>query len=116
MNILYVENHDVFVSVVRREFLKDHHLIVVPTVAKAIFEFDKSGFDLVLTDYDLDDGKGSEVIEYIRRTDDVIPIIAVSSHSRGNEAMIEVGANAICSKMKFENLNKVISGLINGGA
>ncbi len=112
MKILYVENHQAFIDAVKREFLKDHDIQVVPTVQEAKVGADDS-FDLVMCDYDLNDGKGNEFVEYFRTIDSAIPIIAVSSHTKGNDAMLKAGANAVCKKIEFKNINKVISGLVS---
>ena len=70
-------------------------------------------FDVVLCDYDLDDGKGSKVVEHIRGSGSMVPIIAVSSHTEGNESMLEAGANVALSKLEFKKINEVISSLVS---
>ena len=83
MKILYVENHPAFVAAVTREFLRDHEVDVIPTVEGAK-QRSIEQYDLILCDYDLDDGKGSEYIQHLRTFNSTVPVIAVSSHSRGN--------------------------------
>ena len=56
MNILYLENHAVFAEQVTRQFLREHRVTVVPSLAAARSALASGSFDLVLSDYDLDDG------------------------------------------------------------
>ncbi len=69
------------------------------------------GFDLVLSDYDLDDGKGDAFVRECRVTYPRLPIIAVSSHEAGNAALVAAGASAVCSKMEFDRIHAVIGEL-----
>ena len=108
MNVLYVENHEHFSKAVKNEFLKDMDVTVSPTVESAIQYLNEKEFDVVLVDYDLDDGKGSEVIRYIRDRDINTKTIAVSSHKKGNDHMASLGANAVCEKMRFKNILNTI--------
>ena len=62
MKILFVDNHPEFTSTVIECFLRDDEVVVVPTVTAAKECFHGSWFDVVLVDYDLDDGKGDEFV------------------------------------------------------
>jgi DNA-binding response OmpR family regulator len=62
MKILFVENHAVFAANVVREFLSRHAVTVVPSIAAARQARVAASFDVVLVDYDLDDGKGDEFV------------------------------------------------------
>ena len=68
-------------------------------------------YDLLLVDYDLDDGKGAEIVAEISRNDSRPKIIATSSREDGNEMLLEAGADAVCSKMDFDQIGSVIDGL-----
>lgn len=94
MNILYLENHAVFAEQVTRQFLGAHRVTVVPSLAVARSSLASGGFDLVLSDYDLDDGKGEEFVRECRAAHPRLPIIAVSSHEAGNAALVAAGASA----------------------
>jgi CheY-like chemotaxis protein len=111
VNILYLENHAVFAQQVTRQFLRVHRVTVVPSLAAARSMLASGSFDLVLSDYDLDDGKGEEFVRECRATHPRLPIIAVSSHETGNRALVAAGASAVCSKMEFDRINQVIEGL-----
>lgn len=57
MNILYVENHAAFAETVKQKFLSQHFVTVVPTLSAAREKIRANVFDVLLVDYDLDDGK-----------------------------------------------------------
>jgi DNA-binding response OmpR family regulator len=109
MNILYVENHAVFAENVKQQFLSRHSVAVAPSLAAARQEMLGGSFDLLLIDYDLDDGKGDELVRELRASGNQITIIGVSSHNEGNAALIKAGATTVCSKMEFDNIQDVIN-------
>jgi DNA-binding response OmpR family regulator len=108
MNILYVENHSVFAENVVRQFLSQHQVRVVPSISAAHIAIRAGHFDLLLVDFDLDDGKGAELVQSLRSSGHPIVIIAVSARSEGNDALVKAGANAVCSKMEFDGIQGVI--------
>jgi DNA-binding NarL/FixJ family response regulator len=112
VNILYVENHAVFAANATHQFLSFDTVTVVPTIDGARGQLAVKNFDLLLVDYDLDDGKGDQLIREIRASGNITPIIGVSSHDQGNKALSQAGASAICSKMQFENIQKVIKSVM----
>ncbi len=111
MNILYLENHAVFAEQVTRQFLATHRVTVVPSLSAARSALASGSFDLILSDYDLDDGKGEEFVRECRTACPRLPIIGVSSHEAGNAALLRAGASAVCSKMEFDRIAQVIAGL-----
>jgi len=111
VNILYLENHAVFAAQVTSQFLRAHRVTVVPSLAAARIALASGGFDLVLSDYDLDDGKGDAFVSECRAKCPRLPVIAVSSHEAGNAALAAAGASAVCGKMEFDRIQQVIEGL-----
>jgi DNA-binding NtrC family response regulator len=111
LNILYLENHAIFAQQVMRQFLSAHRVTVVPSLSAARAALSAGGFDLVLSDYDLDDGKGEEFVRECRASHPRLPVIAVSSHDEGNAALVAAGACAVCSKMEFDRIQQIIGGL-----
>jgi DNA-binding response OmpR family regulator len=109
MKILYVENNRHFYEAVKKEFQSEHELHNEVSVTGAKASYESSSFDLVLVDYDLDDGKGDKVVIYIRARDQEIPILAVSSHEMGNRKMLSAGATSSCEKMKFRSISEQIN-------
>ena len=57
MKILFVENHPIFAKQVINCFLSEHEVTVVPSLAAARVNLDKGHYEIILVDYDLDDGK-----------------------------------------------------------
>ncbi|APR78871.1 Hypothetical protein A7982_04218 [Minicystis rosea] len=65
-------------------------------------------FDAALVDYDLDDGKGDQLIRSIRVAGFNAPIVAVSARDEGNLAMTDAGADAVCPKQSFARIEHAI--------
>lgn len=114
MRILYVENHPVFAKTVVTQFLLGHEVVTVPSVGQARLALAEKSYDLLLVDYDLDDGKGEELVKEIRQSNSTLPIIGVSAHAVGNQALLQAGANAICGKMEFDRIQEIIESLEAG--
>jgi DNA-binding response OmpR family regulator len=113
VTILYLENHVVFAEQVTRQFLSAHCVTIVPSLAAGRSALASGSYDLVLSDYDLDDGKGEEFVRECRAAHPCLPIIAASSHDAGNAALVRAGASAVCSKMEFDHIQEVITGLLH---
>ena len=112
MRLLWVENHAVFTRMAGRQFLAAHELAVVPSLAAARVALTANQYDAVLLDYDLDDGKGVELMEAIRRLPERVPVVAVSSHAEGNAALMAAGADAVCSKTNFATIGPVLASVV----
>ena len=113
MNILFLENHPVFAQTVTQQFLAAHQVTVVPSLAAARRAFASSSCDLVLCDYDLDDGKGDIFVRECRAAHPQLLIIAVSSHDASNAALVRAGASAVCSKTEFDRIGQVIQAFMD---
>ena len=116
MKILYVETHAVFAANVTRQFLAQHAVTIVPDTTAAQQARATGAFDVILVDYDLDDGKGDTLIREIRAVGDRIPIVGVSSHDEGNAALRRAGATAICPKMQFDRIQAAIESAVHASA
>jgi len=108
MKILFVENHAIFADQVIRCFLSAHSVTVVPSLAAARAKLVGADYDVVLVDYDLDDGKGAQLVRELRAAGTKTRIIGVSAREDGNEALADAGADAICSKLNFERIQLFI--------
>ena len=108
MKILFVENHSIFARQVVDCFLSAHEVMIVPDLLSARARLAADRYDVVLMDYDLDDGKGEELVRELRRAGNKIRIIGVSAREDGNAALLQAGADAICSKMNFDRIREVI--------
>jgi len=109
MKILMLENHPHFADAVIKQFLHEHDVLVAQKINEAKQIISKESFDLILSDFDLDDGKGDEFVKYLRMQSIETPVIDISSHKNGNDKLIGAGANIICSKMKFKEIQGIIS-------
>jgi CheY-like chemotaxis protein len=109
VQLLWVENHVVFARMASRQFFAVHDLTVVPSIAKAKEMLVVRTFDAVLLDYDLDDGKGTTLLEFVRQLPTVPVVVATSAHEDGNRLLLEAGADAVCTKGKFAEISAVIA-------
>lgn len=112
MRLLWVENHAIFVRIAGRQFLAEHDLTVVPSLSAAQEMLATQTFDAVLVDFDLDDGKGTTVVEFARRSTVRVPIIAVSAHDHGNAALLSAGADVACPKTRFAEIGLVLQRVV----
>ena len=101
MRLLLVENHRVFAETVRQQFLSAHDTAIVATIAAARRTLAGGAVDVVLVDYDLDDGKGDELVRSLRASSFTGRIIGISAHQAGNDALVAAGADAVCAKGQF---------------
>ncbi len=107
MRILMVENHATFASTVASQFLAAHEVTIVPSLATARAALAK-GFDAVLVDYDLDDGKGEVLVRELVAASFSGRIVAISSHDEGNAALKVAGAHACCPKLRFADIERAL--------
>jgi CheY-like chemotaxis protein len=111
VRVLWVENHDVFVRVAG-QFLAGHAVVVVRSLTAAREALAAQPFDAVLLDHDLEDGKGPSLVGFIRALPRPPAVIAVSAHEEGNRALLQAGADAVCGKMHFAQVDAVLSGVL----
>lgn len=112
MKLLLVENHEQFLRIVEKKFLSDCTITSVTSIANVWEKLSIEGYDAVLVDYDLDDGKGDELIKKVKKASLSVKTVAISAHDRGNTALKEAGADAICSKMGFQNIGHILKALV----
>jgi CheY-like chemotaxis protein len=108
VKVLFVENHQVFAETVIGQFLTEHEVVLATTVAEATRVMSQS-FDVVLVDYDLPDGKGTEVVRALRAMHFRGNIVAVSSRAEGNAELRAAGAKVTCSKKDFRAIAAAIA-------
>lgn len=111
MRVLFVDDHAEFTASVVPLFLAVHDVVVVPTIAAARQQLAAGRFDVVLVDYDLDDSKGDELVQWLRRSATPIKVVGVSARDAGNEALRAAGADAICAKLQFATIESVVRAL-----
>ena len=109
MKILLIDNHIPFVQVAIEQFLSEHEVITVSTLRDARQMARQHIFDAVLVDYDLDDGKGDEIVRELRAGAFGKKIVAISSHDIGNRKLTDAGADVTCSKVDFEKIGAILA-------
>jgi CheY-like chemotaxis protein len=113
MRILMAENHEVFASTVTREFLSGHDVLVVNTLQRALEALESHGpFDAILSDFDLDDGYGTELVRGLRDSEFSGLVLAMSAKDDANVALIDAGADVACSKMEFSGVRGLLDDLL----
>jgi DNA-binding response OmpR family regulator len=108
MRFLYVENHAAFAANVVRQFLAAHTVRVVSSLATARDALAREQFDLLLVDYDLDDGKGDALVKELRVAGSRVAMVAVSAHDERNNALLAADATAVGGKTRFDQIQEVI--------
>ncbi len=108
MKILFVENHQAFAETVIPQFLADHEVTLVSTVAEAKSVLSRV-FDAVLVDYDLPDGKGTDVVRALRAIGFRGRVVAVSAREEGNGELRAAGADVTCAKSDFRTITAALS-------
>jgi len=105
----------VFATQVCRQFLSAHSVRVVSSLAAARDAPATDSYDLLIVDYDWDDGKGDELVRAGRVLQPQLKIVAASSHDAGNTALLKTGASVVCCKMEFQKIQPVIDSLARRG-
>ena len=109
MLVLFVENNETFAQTVISAFMADMDVEVIGSVPGAIDRLRNAPpFDAMLVDFDLDEGKGTQVVEFAREAGFTGRIVAVSSHEPGNTALLKAGADAVCPKADFGSLRSTL--------
>src|SRR5439155_4977641 len=85
-----------------------HSVTVASSLSVARQALADAAFDVLLVDYDLDDGKGDELVKELCGSGRAVTVIGVSSHDEGNAALLRAGAVSICSKTQFDRIQSVI--------
>ena len=111
MHILWAANHPQFARYATREFLRDHTVVIAPSLVAARAALAKETFAVVMIDFDLDGGKGDVLMRELRSTPGRPWLIATSSHDTGNDTLVEAGADVVCGKLEFGRIRDVLKGL-----
>lgn len=115
MNILWVEDNARFARVAGSQFLAAHEVTLVPSLWAARQALRAWSFHAILLDFDLEDGKGSELLADVQVLAPRPFVVAASSHEVGNAALLEAGADAVCSKGQFASIGAVLGGARRAG-
>jgi len=94
-----------------------HEIVEAENGAQALEYLARNSFDLIISDYNMPEVDGRELVEHIRQTSDQssIPILMITSEqNEANLAAIQnAGVSALCNKpLAFEGLRGLIRNLI----
>ena len=94
------------------------HVVMAEDGLKAMEEFDRdNAFDLIITDMNMPNKNGIEVIKHIRKKNQTIPILLVSTESEKEQvqtAMAEGADNFITKPVSEEKLQETTRSMIQG--
>jgi DNA-binding NarL/FixJ family response regulator len=103
LRVLIVDDHDLIREGLVGAFAREEGTDVigsVGTVADAVAMYNDQHPDVVVTDLQLQDGTGLDIIRTIRQTDEKAGLVVVTMHSGDDQifAAMEAGASAFVGK------------------
>jgi DNA-binding NarL/FixJ family response regulator len=103
LRVLIVDDHELVREGLVGAFARDDTTEVigsVGTVAEAISVYDEDPPDVIVTDLQLQDGTGLDIIRQVRQSDETIGLVVVTMHSGDDQifAAMEAGASAFVGK------------------
>jgi DNA-binding NarL/FixJ family response regulator len=101
--VLLVDDHDLIRDGLTGVFSAQPDMEVVgaaPTVAEAIAMYEEHHPQVVVTDLQLQDGTGLDVVRHVRRSDSQVGLVVLTMHSGDDQifASMEAGASAFVGK------------------
>ena len=112
-SILIIEDEESIIKVLSKILKeKGFDVEIAKNKKEALKKLSSQTFDIVLSDYRLPDGNGTEILEYFRERDKITPFIIITAYGSINGAVeaLHKGANHYIPKpIDFENLIKILS-------
>jgi len=101
--VLLVDDHELIRQGLARAFERDTEMSVVgqaASVAQARAAYDALQPDVVVTDLQLPDGSGLEVVRHARQASDTVGLVMLTMHAGDDQifAALEAGASAFVTK------------------
>ena len=101
--VLLIDDHELIRQGLARAFERDAEMTVVGqagSVATGVAAFVDLGPDVVVTDLELPDGHGLEVVRQVRATNDTVGLVVLTMHAGDDQifAAMEAGASAFVGK------------------
>jgi DNA-binding NarL/FixJ family response regulator len=101
--VLLIDDHELIRQGLARAFERDDEMSVVGqagSVAEGIAAFADLQPDVVVTDLELPDGHGLEVVRQVRKTGDTVGLVVLTMHAGDDQifAAMEAGASAFVGK------------------
>jgi len=103
LRVLFVDDHELVREGLGGAFAREEGTEVVGSVAnvaEAIAAYADHTPDVIVTDLQLEDGTGLDIIRHVRLTDEKIGLVVVTMHSGDDQifAAMEAGASAFVGK------------------
>ncbi|NYE38907.1 DNA-binding NarL/FixJ family response regulator [Nocardioides cavernae] len=101
--VLLIDDHELIRQGLARAFERDDEMSVVGqagSVAEGVQAFGDLDPDVVVTDLELPDGHGLEVVRQVRSTTDAVGLVVLTMHAGDDQifAAMEAGASAFVGK------------------
>jgi DNA-binding NarL/FixJ family response regulator len=103
LRVLIVDDHELVREGLAGAFARDEGTEVagsVGSVVEAVAAFETDRPDVIVTDLQLEDGTGLDIIRHVRQSDEKIGLVVVTMHSGDDQifAAMEAGASAFVGK------------------
>jgi DNA-binding NarL/FixJ family response regulator len=103
LKVLIVDDHELVREGLVGAFAREEATVVVGsvgTVAEAMSAYQDAPPDVIVTDLQLQDGTGLDIIRQVRQTNETIGLVVVTMHSGDDQifAAMEAGASAFVGK------------------
>jgi DNA-binding NarL/FixJ family response regulator len=103
LKVLIVDDHELVREGLVGAFAREDATVVVGsvgTVAEAMSAYQDAPPDVIVTDLQLQDGTGLDIIRQVRQTNETIGLVVVTMHSGDDQifAAMEAGASAFVGK------------------
>lgn len=101
--VLLIDDHELIRQGLARAFERDDEMSVVGqagSIADGVTAFLDLTPDVIVTDLELPDGHGLEVVRQVRRTSDAVGVVVLTMHAGDDQifAAMEAGASAFVGK------------------
>ena len=101
--VLLIDDHELIRQGLARAFERDPEMTVVGqagSVATGVAAFSELQPDVIVTDLELPDGHGLEVVKQVRGTSDAVGLVVLTMHAGDDQifAAMEAGASAFVGK------------------
>jgi DNA-binding NarL/FixJ family response regulator len=101
--VLLIDDHELIRQGLARAFERDDEMTVVGqagSVADGVTAFHELGPDVIVTDLELPDGHGLEVVRQVRASNDTTGLVVLTMHAGDDQifAAMEAGASAFVGK------------------